>query len=104
MQIVLEPAYVNGVLRGGPGAINMVIAPESVFPNYWSKPIDNHDLEPKQYTEEILGKLGEDFRKIISQNVNCRPTKILSLENKIEFYNKRADSAVQFFCQNSGKD
>jgi len=33
MLIVLEPAYVNeGV--GGPGAINMLIVPEAVFPYY----------------------------------------------------------------------
>jgi len=39
--------------------------------------------------------LGEDLRKIITQNVNRRLTKISSLENKIELYNKRADSADQ---------
>jgi len=33
MLIVLEPVYVNEG-RGGPGAINMLIVPEPVFPNY----------------------------------------------------------------------
>jgi len=31
-----------------------------------SKPSDNNDLATKQYTDEILGKLGEDLRKIIT--------------------------------------
>jgi len=56
-----------------------------------SKPLDNNDLATKQYTDEILGKLGEDLRKIITHNVIRRLTKILSLENKIELNNKRAD-------------
>jgi len=43
--------------------------------------------------------LGEDLRKIITQNVNRRLTKISSLENKIEFNNKRADSADQIFSK-----
>jgi len=47
-----------------------------------SKHLDNKDLATKQHTDEILGKLGEDLRKIITQNVNRRLTKILSLENK----------------------
>jgi len=35
MLIILEPAYVNdGGWGGGPGAINMLIVPESIFPNY----------------------------------------------------------------------
>jgi len=64
-----------------------------------SKPLDNNDLATKQYTDEILGKLGEDLRKIITQNVNRRLTKISSLENKIELNNKRADSADQIFAK-----
>jgi len=48
--------------------------------------------------------LGEKLRKIITQNVNQRLTKISSLENKIELYNLRADSADQIFDKNSGKD
>jgi len=35
-----------------------------------SKPLNNSDLATKQYTDEILGKLEEDLRKIITQNVN----------------------------------
>jgi len=31
-----------------------------------SKPLDNNDLATKQYTDEILLKLGEDLRKIIT--------------------------------------
>jgi len=69
-----------------------------------SRPLDNNDLATKQYTDEILGKLGEKLRKIITQNVNQRLTKISSLENKIELYNLRADSADQIFDKNSGKD
>lgn len=64
-----------------------------------SKPLDNNDLATKQYTDEILGKLGEDLRKIITQNVNRRLTKISSLENKIELNSKRADSADQIFAK-----
>jgi len=64
-----------------------------------SKPLDNNDLATKQYTDEILGKLGEDLRKIITQNVNRRFTKISSLENKIELNNERADSADQIFAK-----
>jgi len=64
-----------------------------------SRPLDNNDLATKQYTDEILGKLGEDLRKIITQNVNRRLTKISSLENKIEFNNKGADSADQNFAK-----
>jgi len=33
---------------------------------YGTKPIDNDDLGTKQYTDDILGKLGEDLRKISS--------------------------------------
>jgi len=43
--------------------------------------------------------LGEDLRKIITQNVNRRLTKISSLENKIELNNERADSADQIFAK-----
>jgi len=43
-----------------------------------SKPLDNNDLATKQYTDEILEKLGEDLRKIITQNVSRRLTKISS--------------------------
>jgi len=64
-----------------------------------SKPLDNNDLATKQYTDKILGKLGEDLRKIITQNVNRRLTKISSLENKIELNNKRADSADQIYAK-----
>jgi len=34
------------------------------------KPLDNNDLATNQYTDEIPGKLGEDLRKMITQNVN----------------------------------
>jgi len=44
-----------------------------------------------------MRNLGEDLRKIIAQNINCRLTKITSLENKIELCIKRADSAQQIF-------
>jgi len=64
-----------------------------------TKPLDNNDLATKQYTVEIFGKLGEDLRKIKPQNINRRLTKISSLENKIELYNKRADSADQIFAK-----
>jgi len=64
-----------------------------------SKPLDNNDLATKQYTDEILGNLGEDLRKIITQNVNRRLTKISSLENKIDLNSKRADSADQIFAK-----
>jgi len=50
-----------------------------------TKPLDKNDLATKQYTDEI----SESWEKF---------TKISSLENKIEFYNKRADSADQIFC------
>jgi len=43
--------------------------------------------------------LGEDLRKIITQNVNRRLTKISSLEIKIKLNNKRADSADQIFAK-----
>jgi len=45
--------------------------------------------------------LGEDLRKIIAYylTINRRLTKISSLENKIELYNKRADSADQIFTK-----
>jgi len=43
------------------------------------------------------GKLGEDLRKVITQNINYWLTKILSLENKVELYNKKTDSAHQIF-------
>jgi len=43
-----------------------------------TKPLHHNDLATKQYTDEILGKLGEDLRKIVAQNVNRRLTKILS--------------------------
>jgi len=43
-----------------------------------SKPVDNNDLATKQYTDEILGKLGEDLRKIITEIVSRRLTKISS--------------------------
>jgi len=43
--------------------------------------------------------LGEDLRKILTQNVNRRLTKFSSLENKIELNNKRADSADQSFSK-----
>jgi len=64
-----------------------------------TKPLDNNDLATKQYTDKILGKLEEDLRKIITQNINRRLTKTSSLENKIELYNKRADSADQIFSK-----
>jgi len=41
--------------------------------------------------------LGEDLRKIITQNVNRRLTKKSNLENKIELNTKRADNADQIF-------
>jgi len=50
-----------------------------------TKPLDNNDLATKQYIDEILGKLGDDLRKIIAQNINRRLTKMSSLEYKIEF-------------------
>jgi len=36
-----------------------------------TKPLENNDLAKKQYTDEILGKLREDLRKIIAQNIDC---------------------------------
>jgi len=35
-----------------------------------TKPLDNDDLRTKQCTVEIIGKLGEDLRKVITQNIN----------------------------------
>jgi len=43
--------------------------------------------------------LGEVLRKIITQNINRRLTKISRYENKIELHNKRADSADQLFAK-----
>jgi len=44
-----------------------------------TKPLDNNDLATKQYIDEILGKLGDDLRKIIAQNINRRLTKMSRL-------------------------
>jgi len=63
-----------------------------------TKPLDNNDLATKQYTDKILGKLEEDLRNIITQNIYRRLTKMSSFENKIELY-KRADSADQIFTK-----
>jgi len=38
-------------------------------------PLDNNDLATKQYTDENIGMLGEDLRKIIAQSNNCRLTR-----------------------------
>jgi len=43
--------------------------------------------------------LGDDLKKVITQNINRRLTKNSSLLNKIELYNKRADSADQIFAK-----
>jgi len=43
--------------------------------------------------------LGDDLRKTLTQNINRRLTKVPSIENKIELYNKRADSADQIFAK-----
>jgi len=67
-----------------------------------TKPLENDDLATKQYTDDNIGKLG-DLRKIITQNINRRLTKISSLENKILLYNKRADSVDQIFDKISKK-
>jgi len=64
-----------------------------------TNPSDNDDLGTKQFTDKSIGKLGEDLRKIKTQNINRRLTKTSSLENKIELYNKRADSADQIFSK-----
>jgi len=43
--------------------------------------------------------LGDDLRKTLTQNINRRLTKVPSIENKIELYSKRADSADQIFAK-----
>jgi len=66
--------------------------------NVSTKPLENDDLATKQCSNENIGKLGEDLRKIITQSINRRLTKMLSLENKIELCNKRAYSADQIIA------